>query len=218
MARERRLTALDGAFPRRAFCVTEGAEMDPKDASDVARRCLCFELLWQRLGLEIDEDDTAADRDEVRKKWISRIEDLGLGDVLLTEERALLERPVGSLSEDDLDDVQGRATAALFLLWALGRVSARPSVESFHDAADIIAERGLLGDGSISGANRAVASAALRPAEELREALAAYGAKQPPPGADGTAEEVVAALGTHALAWVVDRAMKYDGGGHTIEV
>lgn len=192
--------------------------MDPKDASDVAKRCLCFELLWQRLGLEIDEDDSAEARDEVRKKWLARTADLGLSDVLLAEERALLERQVGSLSEDDLDDLQGRATAGLFLLWALGRLSARPSVESFHDAPDIIAEHGLLGDGSISGANRAVASAGLRPTEELREALVAYGAKQPAPGADGTAEEVVAALGTHALAWVVDRAMKYDGGGHTVEV
>lgn len=190
--------------------------MDPRDASDVAKRCLCFELLWQRLGLEIDEEDSSTERDEVRKKWLSRTGDLALSDVLLQEERALLERPVGTLSEDDLDDLQGRAVAALFLLWALGRLAARPSVDSFRDAAELIADHGLLGDGSIAGANRAVERAELLPKEDLVAALETYQAKRPAPDADASADEVVAEIGALSLAWVADRARAYDADPHSL--
>src|SRR4051812_25814310 len=104
-----------------------------KDASDVARRCLCLEILLQRLGLEIETDDSPEQRDGVRRKWLERLPQLGLDAVMIPAERAALESPVGKLSEDDLDDIHGRASGALVLLWSLARLPMRPSFATVDD-------------------------------------------------------------------------------------
>lgn len=186
--------------------------MASKDAPDVAKRCLCLELLLQRVGLEVDDEDPADEREAIRVQWVARLGDLGLSLVVLREERALLERPVGELTEDEVDEMQGQASAALVFLWALGRLPAPPSVESVIDMPDLVAEHGVLGSGSISAALATVAASKLRPDAELREALETYAAKQ----GDGSAErelepsEVVAVLTTHALDWIIDRYAKYE--------
>jgi hypothetical protein len=188
--------------------------MASKDASQVAKRCLCLELLIQRVGLEVDDEDSPEARDGIRHAWVSRIPDLGLSEAFLAEERAVLERTVGDLDEDEVDELQGQASAALVLLWALGRLTDPPTVDSVIELPDLIAEHGVLGDGSISGAKTAIANAKLRPDAELRAQLALYAAQQGDPKGDRALEpaEVVAVLAVHALSWVVDRYMKYEGG------
>lgn len=167
--------------------------MAGKDASGAAKRCLCLELLLQRLGLEIDEDDPVAERDAVRQAWLARIGDLGLETVLLAEERAFLERPAGGLNDEEMEAIEGRVIGALVLLWSLGRLETRPSAWMLGEATLLIGERGLLGDGSISAANATVASVKLRPESELREALAHYSA------ATGEPEQMA-----QTVSWLLD--------------
>ena len=168
--------------------------MAGKDASDVAKRCLCLELLLQRLGLEIDEDDPAAERDAVREAWLARIGDLGL-DAVLFAEGAFLERPAGGLTDQETEEIEGRVIGALVLLWALGRIQTQPSAAMLGEATALIGEHGVLGDGSISAANATVASAKLRPETELRDALAHHAATA------GDPEQMA-----HTLSWLLEAA------------
>lgn len=172
-----------------------------RDATDVAKRCLCIELLLQRLGLEIDEDDPVVERDAVRIAWLSRLGQLGIDQTLLEDERALLERPIGELTEAECDDIEGRVIYGLALLWALGRVPSAPDDAMLGEATALIAEHGILGDGSISGAKATVASAKLRPESE-REAAQGAAAKTKDDSFLGGPKYMVAALVVQALAWV----------------
>ncbi|HSO34055.1 MAG TPA: hypothetical protein VLT33_16085 [Labilithrix sp.] len=175
------------------------------NANDVAKRSLCLELLLQRLGLEIDEEDPVAERDAVRRAWVSRLGQLGLEEAILADERALLERSVGELTDDECDDIEGRVIGALVLLWSLSRLGARPTAAILGIATRLIAEHGVLGDGSIPEAKAAIASVALRPEPELREARAAYAAAQA--AAEATdPEAMVSAIGVRALDGVLGEA------------
>jgi Domain of unknown function (DUF4272) len=184
--------------------------MTTKDAVDVARRCLCLELLLQRLGLETDTEDSVEEREGVRRMWLSRLGDLSLESVLVPGERALLERAVGEMSEDELDDLHGRASGAVVLLWALGRLPARPTFAAVSDMESVVGEHGLLGAGSITRANETVASATLRPEAELREALAAYGRTRGKAREPSEPEKIVAGVAAHHLDWILDREMTFD--------
>lgn len=183
--------------------------MESRDASDVALRCVCLELLLQRLGLETDTEESAARRDEVRRMWLSRLADLGVEDAIEDDERALLARPVGELSEDDLDDLHGRSSGALVLLWALGRLTARPTIAAFDQMEELVAEHGLLGDGSVKAAKTEIASARLRPEAEIEEARAAYERTRGKAKEPTEAEKIVAGVAAHHLAWVQDREMGF---------
>jgi len=188
-----------------------------KTATDVAKRCLCLELLLQRLGLEIDEEDPVAERDAVRRAWVSRLGQLGLEEAILADERALLERSVGDLTDEECDDIEGRVIGALVLLWSLSRLGGRPTSAILGVATRLMAEHGVLGDGSIPEAKATIGSVRLRPETELREALAAYtkarGASPPesaeepgagPPPAPSDPEAMVAAIGVSTLSWVLE--------------
>lgn len=186
--------------------------MISKDASDVARRCLCLELLLQRLGLETDTEDPVAERDEVRRSWLGRLGDLGVDAAILPQERTFLERPVGTLSEDEIDDLDGRASGALVFLWALGRLEARPSFAAVEDIATLAAEHGLLGSGSISRAKETIAVARLRPDSELDEALSAYARTRGKAREPSEPEKIVAGIAAHHLEWVLDREAPFEDG------
>jgi hypothetical protein len=175
--------------------------MSRRDASDVAKRCLCIELLLQRLGLEIDEDDPVVERDAVRRAWLSRLGQLGIDQALLGEERALLERSIGELTEAECDEIEARVISGLALLWALGRIPSPPDAAMLGDATMLIAEHGVLGDGSISAAKATVESVKLRPDAELDAALAAY-AKTKEESFLGGPDHMVAALAVKALSWL----------------
>jgi hypothetical protein len=178
-----------------------------KLAIDVARRCLCLELLWQRYAFEIDAEEPVAERERGRAMWLSREGDLGITAALLAEERALLERPVSQLSEDDLDDLHGRAMGAAVLLWTLGRLTVRPTIT---DAESVAAESGLLGDGSIAAARAASEAATLRPEAELDDALAAYLHVRGKAREPEEAEKIFAGMAAHHLTWVLTPTMSFD--------
>jgi hypothetical protein len=187
--------------------------MAEKNPIDVARRCLCLELLLQRLGLETDDEDPASERDPIRAKWLGRIADLGLEEILLPSERSFLERPVGTLSEEDLDDLHGRASGAVFFLWALGRLETRPAFAAVDDMATVVAEHGLLGTGSIAQANEAVTSSTLRSADVLSDALSSYVRTRGKAREPSEPEKIVAGVGAHHLEWILDDAMPFEDEG-----
>ena len=180
-----------------------------KDASAVARRLLCLELLYQRLGLEEADDEKEA-REKARAMWASRIDDLGIGADLLATERAFLEKPVGALSEDDLDDLEGRVSGALVLLWALGRLEPRPTFAAVTNLEEHLSEHGLLGDGSIKKAREAAESAALRSGEEIDGALGTYLKARGKAKEIADPEKIVAAVGAHHLTWILEDEMGFD--------
>jgi len=176
-------------------------------ATDVARRCLCLELLAQRSLLETDEEEPVATREAARAKWTSRIADLGIDGALSTDERALLDRPVGGLSEDERDDLDGRSAGAAVLLWALGRAAQRPT---FALADDLVAEHGLLGDGAVSAARAAAESATCRPDTELDGAMAAYLRTRGKAKDPSDPEQLYAGIAAHHLEWIVDEEMSFE--------
>lgn len=174
-----------------------------KNATEVAKRSLCLELLLQRLGLEIDESDPVAERDAVRRAWISRLGQLGLEDALKSDERSLLERRVGELTDEECDEIEGRVIGALTLLWSMARLGGRPTAKVLGIATRLIADHGVLGDGSIPRAKEAIAHASLRSEDELRVALADYAAHCRETPAPEDPEPMVAAIGVQNLTWVL---------------
>ena len=181
--------------------------MATKDPVHVAQRCLCLELLFQRLALESDDEEPVANREKARAMWLSRLGDLGIDDALSDEERALLDTPVGALSEDDLDDLDGRTTGALVLAWALGRIDARPTFASTNAIAETLADHGLLGDGSITRARAAAGGARLRPDDEIEAARAAYERTRGKAREVADPEKIFAEIAAHHLDWVLDDTM-----------
>lgn len=180
-----------------------------KDAFAVGRRLLCLELLFQRLGLEEADDDAAA-REKARAAWAARLDDLGVSGDLLAAERAFLERPVGALSEDDLDDLEGRVSGALVLLWALGRLEGRPTFATVTALEDHLEAHGLLGDGSVKRARAAAESAELRSADDLDAALGTYLKARGKAKEIVDPEKIVAAVGAHHLTWILEDEMGFD--------
>lgn len=179
----------------------------PKLPVDVARRCLCLEVLFQRYGLEIERDAPAGPRESARAAWVSRLVDLGIADVLAAEERALLEQAVGALTEDDLDDLHGRATGAAVLLWALGRA---PAVPKLVDVEEVVGTHGLLGDGAIGKARQAAEHATLRSEREIDDALAASLRLRGKAREVDDPERLFAGVAAHHLTWVLEPSMRFD--------
>jgi hypothetical protein len=192
--------------------------MATKNASEVAKRSLCLELLLQRVGLELDEEDHVDKRDAFRLAWVSRLGDLELEQALLPDERAFLVRTVDELTQEEVDEIEGRIISAVVLLWALGRVPSLPTADTLGDAPDLVAENGVLGDGSVSGARDAVAKATLRSESELRDALVAADRARGDVSSAMTPEQMVAGITVHALGWVIDPAMPFADGPKTLVV
>ena len=179
----------------------------PRIPSVVAARCLCLELLFQRYVLETEADEALTAREAARAVWVAREADLGVGDVLTEEERALLARPVGQLSDDELDTLYGRAAGAAVLLWALVRTAARPT---FATVEEVVSEGGLLGDGSIGSAREAAENATLRETIEIDEAAKAYLRLRGKAREVEDAERNFAGIAAHHLAWILDPARGFD--------
>lgn len=168
--------------------------------------------MHQRFVLESagGDDDPIADREKARQMWCSRLTDLGVSDALLSEEKALLEREVGTLDEDALDDVHGRATGALVLLWALGRLELRPSFESVNAMEAVLADHGLLGDGSITKAKEAVEGATLRTDSERENARQTYVRMRGKAKDVDDPDRIFAEVAAHHLQWIDDDQMSFD--------
>lgn len=180
--------------------------MPSRDPVHVARRLLCLELLFQRLALESEPDEPVEERERARAMWLSRVEDLGVGEELSDEERALLERPVGTLTDDELDDLDGRTAGGVVLAWALGRMETRPTFAM----TDALAEHGLLGDGSIARAKAAAEGARLRGDAELEAARAAYERTRGKAREVSDPEKIFAEIAAHHLGWVLDETIDFE--------
>jgi hypothetical protein len=179
----------------------------PKPPVDVARRCLCLELLLQRYVLETDADAPIAERDLGRQTWLSRVGDLGIAENLAPDERALLDLRVGALDEDALDDLSVRGAGAAVFLWALGRAPERPTFAS-NEAA--VVDHGLLGDGSIPLARAAADGATLRTTAELEAALSSYLRLRGKARELQDAERIFASIAAHHLTWILEPPMAFD--------
>lgn len=175
--------------------------MIPPTAIDVARRCLCLELLHQRLLLE-EADDAIDDRERARVAWLGRHDALGVTASLSDQERVLLAAPVGTLDDEALDDLHGRATGAVVLLWALGRLDARPTWKTIEAMEQVLADHGLLGDGSVSQAKAAAEAARLRDEGERDEAWNAYSKSRGKAREVDDPERIFAEVAAHHLAWI----------------
>ena len=167
----------------------------------MARRCLCLELLHQRLLLE-EADDAVEDRERARIAWLGRHDALGVSASLSDDERALLTAPVGTLDDDALDDLHGRATGAVVLLWALRRLDARPTFKTIEAMEETLAVHGLLGDGSVSRARAAAEGARLRDDGEREEAWNAYAKSRGKAREVDDPERIFAEVAVHHLAWI----------------
>jgi len=136
--------------------------------------------------------------------WASRRADLGVEESLLGAERSFLSRAVGSLTEDDLDDLHGRASGALVFGWALGRIPDRPSFATVEALATALAAHGLLGDGSIARARAAAEGSTLRSSTELLDALSAYRARRGKAREVDEPDRVFAEVAADHLLWILD--------------
>jgi|GEM_PF-3115186 len=142
-----------------------------RSAQAVANRSLCLELVTQRIGLELDDQEPVDRRDAFRKAWVARLNDLGIVHEILEHEDQLLLRPVDELTQDEVDDAEASIVAAAVLLWALGRSPTLPTAESLPHVPDTVTDHGVLGSGSVSIARSNGAQACLRPEAEIIEAL-----------------------------------------------
>lgn len=196
----------DSPTPSSGVC----SAMATRNAAEVAKRSMCLELLLQRIGLELDDEDHVDKRDALRLAWVSRLGDLELDKTLLPLERAYLTRTVEELTQDEIDEIEGRVISAAVLLWALGRLPELPTAATLGEAPDLVAEHGVLGDGSVSRARESVKQATLRPEAELSAALAAATRAYGDASEAMTPEQMVAGIAMHALGWVVDPTMAFD--------
>jgi hypothetical protein len=73
----------------------------------------------------------------------------------------------------------------------------------------IIAEQGILGNGSITAARATVAAAQLRPESEIEAARASYERTRGKAREPSEPDKIVAGLGAHHLAWVLDPEMNF---------
>ena len=115
-------------------------------ATDAARRMLCLASILARTNLEYglkfepasasknSPDDHAFQQSQ--RRWM---EDQGLWNGLSLRERTLLEKPVGTWSEQEIADGQWRAEAIGVLLWALKPNEKLPPYDRQTSSADVMA-------------------------------------------------------------------------------
>ena len=111
------------------------------------------------------------------------------------------------LSDDELDDLHGRAVGASVLLWALGRRASPPTLAEVESA---VVESGLLGDGGIARARASADGATLRTEEELDEALASYLRIRGKAKLPEDAARIFASVGAHHLTWILEPGMSFE--------
>ena len=192
-----------------------------KSVERVVHRCLGLELLAQRGGLEDNDEVPAAEREGIRSEWVGRRAELGFDPELLDDERAALDSPVGSLSEEQMLDLDANGLLACILLWCLGRTDhlASPAeLLDFEVVVELLDEQGLLAPAASDGINAALQAVTLRTDQELLEASSTYGGvlleaseATDSDDADEAEEaelvEAIAQMGLLVLRWVqVDEA------------
>lgn len=110
----------------------------PPSPERVARRAFVLAAVVCRSGLESDAGNPEAERFRAGiLEWLSGI---GIADELEADERALLDAPLGSLTERQVIDASWRGEGLAVLAWSLGRFDLPPygQIVSSPDAADSI--------------------------------------------------------------------------------
>lgn len=139
-----------------------------RTAAQVAARCVCVEMVIERIALEQACEAGQMKLDELeatRTNLLEVVTFLGLDDELTKDERAALERKGGTL--DDSEELSIVFADLPYLLWMLGRIPRLFSVADLEAQLPEIIERGLFRTGDRHDIKKAMDRATLRPAEEI---------------------------------------------------
>lgn len=149
---------------------TDSAEEDdypepvPPLAVKVARRALALTAVAARATLELDAEQLDSP-EELRKRLTAWLESLDIGDELEPQEWKVLQRPVGTLEQQDFINAMWRVEGLAVLAWALGLCEMPPDDELVVP----MELYGSLGFLDTEAARAILASPELRPAAELEE-------------------------------------------------
>ena len=115
-------------------------------ATDAARRMLCLAAILARTsleyGLKFEPASTSKNSPDVhafQQKQRQWMDDQALSNGLSLSERTLLEKPVGTWSEQEIIDGQWRAEEIGVLLWALKLNEKLPPYDKEPSSADVMA-------------------------------------------------------------------------------
>jgi len=128
----------------------ESTDLTPRSAAEVARRCIALLAVIER---------AYAKDDSYLRSWPEHFD---LSSLLSAEEKAFYDSP--NPSRDDIIKFSWRAEALVPLLWALQLIPDLPPLNEKVDLSTYIAIQHANAD-----PERFIASASLRPAEELEE-------------------------------------------------
>ncbi len=140
-----------------------------RSLDEVVKRCVCVEIVCQRLALE-QQASEVANADKMRDDLIATADKLDVADSLTKAEMAVLSSPLGSLDLDD-DGFSTFFADAAVLLWCLKRIDTLPTVAEL--ATETLNDVLAAGFWSLGGKTilQAMRDAKLRPQEELAQML-----------------------------------------------
>jgi hypothetical protein len=144
-----------------------------RTSQEVARRCLCLELVSQRVAIEHQAPDLGDDAASLHEGLMTTVSELGLEASFHGTELEHLRATIGALDMDDPTLDVALADLAI-LLWCLGRIEQLPTVEQLmSDALDEVLAAGFLAraEGDLEAVAVALGEAKLRPTAELEPVL-----------------------------------------------
>jgi hypothetical protein len=142
----------------------EDAEPEPPAADRVATRALVLAAVTNR-GLIENERGKFDQPDEIRGRMLQWIDETQIAGEIEPEEWKVLQRPVGSLEQQDAINAGWRLEGLGVLLWALGRYEL-PPYDQLVIPGDLF-EAACLGEAE--SARELIAGTRLRSAEKLSE-------------------------------------------------
>jgi hypothetical protein len=158
-----------------------------RSVQDVVKRCVCVEIVCQRLALE-QQSEEVEDAEKMRADLVTSADKLDVLDAMTSTETAVLQAPLGSLDLEDEAFSMFFADAAV-LLWCLNRIEALPTVAEL--ASETLNDVLAAGFWSLGGSEilQAMYVAELRDLSDLQEMLsvvsnAVVKAQPNPPGTD----------------------------------
>jgi hypothetical protein len=140
-----------------------------RSVQEVVKRCVCVEIVCQRLALE-QQAEEIKNADQMRADLLTSAEKLDVLDSMFEAERAILDAPLASLDLEDEGFSVFFADAAV-LLWCLGRIKTLPVVGELE--TDVLNDVLATGFWSLGGGEilQAMYLAKLRDPVELKQML-----------------------------------------------
>jgi hypothetical protein len=144
-----------------------------RSSQDVAKRCLCLELVAQRIALEHQAEELGPDAATLHEGLLAAVDELALEPSFFGTELPLLRARLGTA---DLDDPTLDAAFAdlAILLWCLGRIEALPTVEQLmgEEISEVLSAGYLASaEGDLEAVEAALRNAKLRPKPTLDSVL-----------------------------------------------